>query len=552
MGEAYPELREHRGQCRSLIKSEEEGFAGVYRAGMTRLADFVAAAPPASRGGQRMLEGSGEFAFQLHDTYGFPVDLTRQVMAEHGLLLDDAGFEAAMAAQRDRARAASATSDAVFATNVAMVLRDRKLPVTQFVGYERLQAASRILALSAGGDRLVERARAGDSVQVVVAATPFYAQGGGQVGDRGRLRTAGGEADVRNVTQLDGYFLHEAAVRSGELAAGQEVELQVDEAARRATERNHTATHLLHAALKNVLGRHVGQAGSEVAPERLRFDYTHGERPTEAQLEAIEDEVNRVIAAAIPVAPVVKPIAVARNEGFLAMFGEKYGEQVRTLSVGDYSRELCGGTHVANSGNIGAFRIVSEGAISAGTRRIEAVTGPVALRLWRQDQRTVGELARALKVGPSDLVPRVQALGDELRRVRKELERATAADLGQYFRELAGGARQAGGARTVVFRCRGLGSKEVQELLQQASRDLAPFAGAVLSVGDDEVTIGAAVSDGLTAKVKAGDLVRDASKLLGGGGGGRPHLAQGKGKDVARVDEAVALLERALAAALGG
>jgi alanyl-tRNA synthetase len=261
--------------------------------------------------------------------------------------------------------------------------------------------------------------------------------------------------------------------------------------------------------------------------------------------------VNGVIAQALPVAPVLRPLADARREGFVAMFGEKYGDVVRTLSVGSYSRELCGGTHVANSGHIGLFRITSEGAISAGTRRIEAITGPAALQAWRSEQRAIGELAGLLKVAPGEVVARVRGVTDEIKTLRRNLEKATAADVGSYYRDLAAKTEQRGAARTVVFECRGLNAKEMQELLQRASRELSPFAGAILVVGDGEVAVGAAVSDELVAKLKAGDLVRDACKLLGGGGGGRPQLAQGKGTDVGKLADARELLQRKLAEALG-
>ena len=331
MGDAYPEVREHAGACRSVIKGEEDGFASVYRQGAKRLAEFLRRCGVGQGADERLHPrgtdpqtppGSGEFAFELHDTYGVPVDLTRQTLQDHGLQLDELGFEAAMSAQRERARAATATSDAVFADSAAMVLRDAAVPVTDFVGYDSLSTTTKVRALLSGIARR-EQAEAGEAALLIVEATPFYAQGGGQLGDRGSLRWDGGRADIVGTTALEGYWLHDLRVVEGRLRVGSAVTLEVDEGARRATERNHTATHLLHAALKNVVGAHVGQAGSEVGPERLRFDYTHGERLSDEQIRAIEDEVNAVVMRAIPVVPEVRELADARAAGFVAMFGEK-------------------------------------------------------------------------------------------------------------------------------------------------------------------------------------------------------------------------------------
>jgi alanyl-tRNA synthetase len=554
MGEAYPEVREHAGQCRSVIKAEEDGFASVYRHGMQRLRDFLTrhGADPDrghARGtNPRLLEESGEFAFQLHDTYGFPVDITRQVLLDHGLMLDEDGFEAAMTAQRDRARAAMATSDAVFAETAAMVLRDAKVGPTRFVGYDLTTTEASVAALLADGRTARRRAEAGQEIAVVVETSPFYAQGGGQLGDRGEIVWPGGRALVTDTTALDGFWLHAARVETGTLEVGQRVTMQVDLAVRRATERNHTATHLLHAALKRVLGAHVSQAGSEVGPERLRFDYTHGERLTEAQVRAIEDEVNGVVLDAVPVEPRVRPLIEARAAGFVAMFGEKYGDEVRTLSVGEYSKELCGGTHVRNSGNIGAFRIVSDQAVSAGTRRIEAITGLGCLEAARREHAAIADLAHRLKVPAAEVVGKIDAVLDELKRVRKELEKATAADLDAVLAELARAA-VGSGPRTLVQEVPALEMKEFQDLLTRTRQKLEPVAAVLFAKLPDGVLVGATVSTGLTRAVRAGDLVRVLTGILGGGGGGRPEQAQGKGRDLAKLPAAIEEARRLLTAA---
>jgi alanyl-tRNA synthetase len=548
MGDAYPEVRSHAGQCRSVIRAEEEGFASVYRQGMQRLRSFLeqhvgSDGVPARGEDPRRLDGSGEFAFQLHDTYGFPVDITRQVLLDHGLSLDEEGFEAAMTAQRERARAAMATSEAVFAENAAMVLRDAGHAATVFVGYDELAASSSVLALLSGTESK-DRVGAGEELTLVVARTPFYAHGGGQVGDRGVVRWVGGSAEVTDTTSLDGFWLHHVKVVEGELAPGSEVELEVDAEVRRATERNHTATHLLHAALKRQIGDHVSQAGSEVGPERLRFDYTHGERLTDEQVAAIEDEVNGVVMRAIDVVPAVRSLQEAREAGFVAMFGEKYGSEVRTLSVGDYSRELCGGTHVRNSGNIGSFRIVHDVAVSAGTRRIEAVTGAASAEAARRDRITMATLAHRLKVPLAEVGTKVDSLLEDLKKTRKELEKATAADLGAILTAMEAAERSGVG---LVFEAPKLDMKELQELLTRVRQKFDPVAAVVFSPAEEGVLVGAAVSKALTPKVQAGGLVKELASVLGGGGGGKPEQAQGKGRDPSKLPEAVAAARKILA-----
>jgi alanyl-tRNA synthetase len=546
MGDQYPELRDNAAQCRAVIRGEEESFLVVYRQGMARLDEFLSSAK-ATRGAPT--PGSGEFAFTLHDTYGFPVDITQKVFAERGHELDLLGFEAAMEAQRQRARASMATSDAVFTASVAVKLRDAGAVPTTFTGYAELRSDATITGLVGDGDQLLRRAESGQKVLVVADRTPFYAQGGGQVGDRGTIRTATGEAQVATTTALDGFHLHQAVVTAGHLDVGAAATFAVDEPARRATERNHTATHLLHEALKRVLGAHVSQAGSEVSPERLRFDYTQPEKPSPEQLAQVEALVNEQILAANEASAVVRALEEARAAGFVALFGEKYGEQVRTLQVGEFSRELCGGTHVRNTGNIGSFRIVSETAVAAGTRRLEAVTGLVALELAQKDKQQLAALAGTLKVAPGKVAERVLELADELKKTRRELEKALAPDLDVELGKLRAAAVHSNGVHTVVYDRPGLQPKDAQELLKRAQKALDPLAGVVLSQVDGEVSIVVAVSPPLVSRIKAGDVVKNLAALLGGGGGGRPEGAQGKGKDAARLPEAKAAAETLLAAA---
>jgi alanyl-tRNA synthetase len=547
MGEQYPEVRENAAQCRAILKGEEENFLQVYRQGLQRLDQFLATAATPAAGA--CTAGSGEFAFQLHDTYGFPVDITQKVMEERGHRLDEAAFERAMEEQRQRARASMATADAVFTASVAVKLRDAGHRPGPFTGYTQVTGEATLQALVGDGDRLLPRADAGQKVLLVAAATPFYAQGGGQVGDRGTIRTATGVATVTNTTALDGFHLHQAVVQEGHLLAGQAAQLAVDSQARRATERNHTATHLLHAALKRVLGDHVSQAGSEVSPERLRFDYTQPEKPTAEQLQRVEALVNEQILLATDVHAVVQPLAAARQAGFVALFGEKYGDSVRTLQVGEFSKELCGGTHVRNSGNIGSFRITTETAVAAGTRRLEAVTGTVALELAQRERFALASLCTSLKVTTDKVVDRVQELGDELKRVRKELEKALAPDLAAELTKLRAAVLANAVGHAVVFERPGLETKDAQELLAMLRKAVDPVAAVLFCPSGTEVGVVAAVSPALHGKVKAGDLVKAATAVLGGGGGGKPEMAQGKGKDAAQLGAAVAAVKTLLAGA---
>ena len=546
MGDQYPEVRENAGQCRAVIKGEEENFLVVYRQGMARLDVFLTESRKPPQGASTA--GGGEFAFTLHDTYGFPVDITQKVMEERGHKLDEAAFEAAMEAQRQRARASMATADAVFTASVAVKLRDAKCTPTQFVGYTDIATSTTLTGIIGDGDVLAPKATAGQKVLLVGAQTPFYAQGGGQVGDRGTITTATGSATVTNTTALDGFHLHHAIVQSGHIEVGRTATFAVDEPARRATERNHTATHLLHAALKRILGDHVSQAGSEVSPDRLRFDYTQPEKPSAEQLQRVEDEVNAQILLASEAKAVVRKLDDARAAGFVALFGEKYGEQVRTLQVGEFSKELCGGTHVRNTGNIGAFRIVTETAVAAGTRRLEAVTGLVANDLARQERAQLAQIANALKVPTGKVAERVGELTDELKKVRKDLEKATAPDLDVELQKLRAAVVQKDGVHTVIYERPGLQGKDAQELLKRAQKAFEPMVGLVFATIEGEVQITAAVSTPLLGRIKAGDMVKNLATLLGGGGGGRPEAAQGKGRDGSRLAEAKVAAEAMLTA----
>ncbi|MGH7150816.1 MAG: alanine--tRNA ligase-related protein, partial [Planctomycetota bacterium] len=397
---SYPEVVRHRHTVEIAICAEEERFREIYRRGRTFLDTHIERAKAA---GTNVFPGSD--AFELHDTYGFPSDLTRVIVEEEGLRYDEAGFERAMEEQRRRAQAKSTIKGEVFDTGPVSQLKAVKQVRTEFVGYEKDEVDATLWAVFRGEEK-VHHAKAGEEVDFVLDRTPFYAESGGQVADRGlaRMKEKGEDADstaeVLDVQNRDGFYFHRVRVTQGAFHFGATVGLRVDPGWRWRVTKNHTATHLLHKALKVVLGPSVGQAGSLVHPEYLRFDFTWGEKLTEDQKRSVEDLVNRRVMEAIPVTWDVKPLEEAKAEGAVMMFGEKYGERVRVLRVGDFSVELCGGTHAANSGNIGPFRITKEQALGAGVRRIFALTGPGAIEHLRGREEALEEAARSLKTPP--------------------------------------------------------------------------------------------------------------------------------------------------------
>jgi alanyl-tRNA synthetase len=569
MGEAYPELVENRKQIQALTLQEERGFRQIYTQGVARFEEWFEAATdgrhgdPAGwprleveeRGELPILPGSGEAVFELHDTHGFPADISRALVYDHGFAIDEEALEAAMEAQRERARQSSQLSGDVFAGGFVSELKAKKVPPTQFCGYDEDAMQAVVLAI-AQGDALCESAAEQKLDYVLVTdRTPFYAESGGQVGDTGTWSAPSGRGLITACSKQDGYWLHELRVGHGHLELGDEIRLEVNAHARRAIERNHTATHLLHQALKDVLGDHVAQAGSLVAEERLRFDFTHGERLSAAEIQELERRVSREIMAATTLQPREMALSEAKAAGFVALFGEKYGDEVRTLAIGEYSKELCGGTHVANTGHIGGFRIVTESSVAAGVRRIEAVTGEAALALSQKDREALDALASGLKAPRDELGARVQGLQQEIKKLRKELadaQRSGAGDqLGEVEAALESAGSQAEGARFGAIFVEGAGQKTLLDLLDRLRKKNPLFAGLLIGQEGEGLPVVAAVAKELQIHgLRAGDLVKVATSVLGGGGGGRPDLAQGKGKNAAKRDEALAAAWEKLRAAL--
>ena len=539
MGEAYPELVEGRERAERTIRREEERFAETLEQGLRILDQELA-----------RLEGRtipGELVFRLYDTYGFPTDLLRDVALERGLELDLAGFEREMARQRERARAAS-RFEADYAAPAAL-----EGCASEFVGYERLEEEATVLKLLRDG-REVERLGLGEEGAVILDRTPFYAESGGQVGDRGWITADGGaEFEVRDTQRVGGAHAHLGVVRAGALAVGQRVRARVDEAARRATALNHSATHLLHAALRRVLGPHVQQKGSLVAPDRLRFDFSHDAPLTREQIEAVERLVNEQIRRNAEVRAEVRPYEEAVAAGAMALFGEKYGDEVRVLSIGDFSVELCGGTHVRRAGDIGLFKIVSESGVAAGVRRIEAVTGERALRWVEENEERLQRVAELLRGRPEEADEKLRQLLERQRRLERELERLRQRLAAGGAGDLASRVVEVDGVKVLAARLDGADAKALRSAVDQWKARLGSAVVVLGTAGEDgKVRLAAGVTDDLTDRLKAGELVNEVAARVGGRGGGRADFAQAGGTDAARLDEALAAVPELVRARLAG
>ncbi|MFN2382341.1 MAG: alanine--tRNA ligase [Guyparkeria sp.] len=524
MGAAYPELVAARAQVERVLRQEEERFAETLDQGMKILEADIA-----SLAGQEI---PGSTVFKLYDTYGFPADLTADIARERNLVLDMAGFEREMAAQRERARAASQ-----FGVDYNTALKVEGS--TDFTGYERLIDQGRVTALYRGSEP-VERLNAGEEGVVILDHTPFYAESGGQVGDRGVLETAKARFTVRDTQKRQGVHAHLGVLAAGSLGLGDAVEAHVDEATRRATMLNHSATHLLHAALRNVLGTHVQQKGSLVNPERLRFDFAHFEPVKPEELERIERLVNQQIRLNHPVETRVMGMDDAVKVGAMALFGEKYGAEVRVLSMGDFSVELCGGTHVGRAGDIGLFKLVSEGGVASGVRRIEAVTGQRALEHIAETEKALSHIAGLLKGSPQDVESKVAQLMERGRKLEKELEQLKAKLASRQGSDLTAQAVEVGGIKVLAARLDGVDPKALRDTLDQLKNKLGSAAILLASVVDGKISLIAGVTPDQTGRIKAGELVNCVAERVGGRGGGRPDMAQAGGTQPEHLDAALA------------
>jgi len=526
MGDAFPELKQQQAHIERVLKNEEEQFAKTLEQGLKILEQDLAE-----------LEGSvipGEVVFKLYDTYGFPVDLTGDIARERNLTLDEEGFEREMQAQRERARSASA-----FGMDYNSLVKVEG--ETRFIGYQGTAGNGKVLALFKDGV-VVDSLGAGEEGVVVLDQTPFYAESGGQVGDCGYLVAPGLRFDVRDTSKAGGAFLHHGIVDSGKLQVGATVEATVDASVRQATALNHSATHLLHAALREILGEHVSQKGSLVDSQRLRFDFSHFEAIKPEQLKALEDRVNAEIRRNTAVEIEETDIDSAKAKGAMALFGEKYGDSVRVLTMGGgFSVELCGGTHVNRTGDIGLFKITSEGGVAAGVRRIEAVTGAQALAYLNDAEEQLKEAANLVKGSRENLLDKLGGLLERNRQLEKELEQLKAKAASAAGDDLASSAVEIKGARVLAARLDGLDGKALLALVDQLKNKLGSAVILLGGVLDGKVVLVAGVTQDLTARLKAGDLMKQAAAAVGGKGGGRPDMAQGGGTEPARLDEALAL-----------
>ncbi len=537
MGDVYPELVAERETIARWVGDEEESFGRTLQRGTELLQRLIA---QANESETSWIDAAD--AFKLHDTYGFPYDLTKELLADEGLAVDDSGFEELMEEQRQRARTGAATAHGSEDRHEQVIAFAASAPATRFVGFETLTATTGLAAVEAGEGRTL----------VKLEESPFYAEGGGQVADSGTLSWEGEEAKVVDVYRVGEDQALAIEVVGDGVAPGTAVDAIVDRATRHATMRNHTATHLLHAALRERLGTHVHQAGSAVRPDKLRFDFTHGQALSPDELRDVEDRVNEWVKASRPVRWLNMERAEAERLGAMALFGEKYGEWVRVVEVDGVSRELCGGTHVANTAEVGIFKIASEGSSAANVRRIEALSGPAAVDWFRERERQLQEAGELLG-NPQDPLGGARRAAERLREAGAGAEQAQRQLAGEEAKRLLAGAEEIGGVKVVVSAAELAGQKELLEVANRVQSTLGGATALVLGGGDgDKVALVSLVSeDAVKRGLSAAALVREAATVVGGGGGGRDDMAQAGGRDPAKLGEALAAARAAVERELG-
>ncbi|MGN7177332.1 alanine--tRNA ligase [Cytobacillus sp. SAFR-174] len=536
MHDFYPEVKEKTEFIQKVIKNEEERFHETLHEGLAILSSVIKKEKEKDSDTIQ-----GEDVFRLYDTYGFPVELTEEYAEEEGMKVDHAGFEKEMEGQRERARSARQDVDSMQVQGG--VLGELKTE-SKFVGYDKLQTEARIAAIVKDG-QLIEEAHAGDEIQLILNETPFYAESGGQIADQGTLEAEGLKVSIKDVQKApNGQNLHRAVIEKGTLKAEASVLAAVNEQIRSKVIKNHTATHLLHQALKDVLGGHVNQAGSLVGPDRLRFDFSHFGQITSEELEKIEAIVNEQIWQSLEVEINYKDIEEAKAMGAMALFGEKYGKIVRVVQVGDYSLELCGGCHVSNTASIGLFKIQSESGIGAGTRRIEAVTGESAYKLMNDQITVLKEASGKLKTNPKDLSSRIDVLLGEMKQLQRENE-SLAAKLGNIEAgSLVSKAKEVNGITVLAEKVQASDMNNLRNMADDLKQKLGSAVVVLGSVNEGKVNIIAGVTDDLIKKgFHAGKAVKEVAAKCGGGGGGRPDMAQAGGKDPEKLESALQFVE---------
>ncbi|WP_235176008.1 alanine--tRNA ligase [Escherichia coli] len=524
MGSAGEDLKRQQAQVEQVLKTEEEQFARTLERGLALLDEELA-----------KLSGDtldGETAFRLYDTYGFPVDLTADVCRERNIKVDEAGFEAAMEEQRRRAREASGFG----ADYNAMIRVDS---ASEFKGYDHLELNGKVTALFVDG-KAVDAINAGQEAVVVLDQTPFYAESGGQVGDKGELKGANFSFAVEDTQKYGQAIGHIGKLAAGSLKVGDAVQADVDEARRARIRLNHSATHLMHAALRQVLGTHVSQKGSLVNDKVLRFDFSHNEAMKPEEIRAVEDLVNAQIRRNLPIETNIMDLEAAKAKGAMALFGEKYDERVRVLSMGDFSTELCGGTHASRTGDIGLFRIISESGTAAGVRRIEAVTGEGAITTVHADSDRLSEVAHLLKGDSNNLADKVRSVLERTRQLEKELQQLKEQAAAQESANLSSKAIDVNGVKLLVSELSGVEPKMLRTMVDDLKNQLGSTIIVLATVAEGKVSLIAGVSKDVTDRVKAGELIGMVAQQVGGKGGGRPDMAQAGGTDVAALPAALA------------
>ena len=539
--DGYPELEEKKDMILRVIDQEEERFANTIDKGLEILADLE---KDMEAKGTKVL--AGEDAFKLYDTYGFPIDLTKEILDDKGLTVDEEGFHKAMQVQRETARSARKTTNYMGRDDIYQKL-DASL-TSAFVGYDKLEAESRLTALvrlasdEEGEDQITDAVTDGEKACVITSETPFYGTMGGQVGDRGVIESANGKFEVEDTIHLQGGKIgHIGHMVSGMFQTGETVTLKVDEENRALIGRNHSATHLLHKALRTVLGTHVEQAGSLVTRDRLRFDFTHFSAMSQDEIKEVEAIVNKEIRAALPVVTDVMGLEDAKKTGAMALFGEKYGDKVRVVRMGDFSTELCGGTHVKNTSEISCFKILSEAGVAAGVRRIEALTSDGLIHHYENVEQELHAAAAAAKSTPSDLQTKIESMMEEIKALHSENEKLKSKLAKEAMGDVMDQVQDVKGVKVLAVRADGVDMNGLRNLGDQLKEKIGEGVVVIASVLDGKVNLMAAVTDEAQKKgAHAGNLIKAIAGLVGGGGGGRPNMAQAGGKNPAGVDEALA------------
>ena len=549
MGAAYPEIVGAHGRVMDVVRQEEERFAETLDLGTAKIREYLE-----THAGDKRRVADGKFLFTLYDTHGFPTDLAQEVFQDAGWSVPAEAlqqFETEMDAQRERARAGASFGVVPEGNASVEVYRQltAQLPKPQFLGYSELASPARILAVVGEGRRLSEAGQ-GQTVEIILDRTPAYAESGGQMGDTGTMVGREGQGAIEDTYYRGGQLIvHRVRVTQGRLRENEEVAVSVESRRRQGLKLHHTGTHLLHAALRKILGTHVMQAGSLVAPDHLRFDFSHGAAVKDSEVEKVEDLVNEHVQANIVVTPAEMDLQEALKSGAMALFGEKYGDRVRVIRIGDFSTELCGGTHLEATGQIGLFKVVSEGAVASGVRRVEAVTGDAALRHVGREEQALRESAGLLKIPPLELPRRLQKLLEEQKQLEKQLQQLEARLAKGRAQELAASARVIAGVPVLAARLDGLDAEGLRSVVDTLRERMSSGVILLGSATDGKVTFVASVSKDLTKRFPAGKLVQEVAPIVGGKGGGRPDLAQGGGTDVSRLDEALArvpdLIQRA-------